>query len=83
MLANYKEKETRKDIIDKKLANSGWKILREGKTIPKDGTFVVEEYPTQSGNADYVLFIDNDIVGIVEAKKSTDPVYSVLAQAQR
>ncbi len=83
MLANYKEKETRKDIIDKKLANSGWKILREGKTIPKDGTFAVEEYPTQSGNADYVLVIDNDIVGIVEAKKSTDPVYSVLAQAQR
>lgn len=65
------------------LENSGWKVIRKGTIIPKKGHFALEEYPTLSGDADYALLIDGDIIGVVEAKKSTETVYSVLTQAQR
>ena len=83
MSANYKEKETRREKINKMLENCGWEILKKGQSIPKNGTFASEEYTTVSGDADYALFIDGDAVGIVEAKKSGEPVYGVLPQAQR
>lgn len=77
------EKETRKKKIDKLLRDSGWEILTKGKSIPRKGAFALEEYPTSSGPADYVLIVDNDVIGVVEAKKSSEHVYGVLTQAQR
>ena len=76
------EKETRK-VIDGQLEDSGWSVLKRGETIPTKGAFASEEYPTSSGPADYVLVVDGNIIGIVEAKKSGEPVYSVLTQGQR
>lgn len=55
MLRDYKEKETRKEMIDKRLVSSGWKILREGKTIPKDGTFAVKVIFDEQSNIDLQL----------------------------
>jgi len=82
-MTNHKEKETRTEIINRMLETSGWKILKNNESIPKTGTFAYEEYPTASGPADYVLIIDGDIISIVEAKKSGEPVYGVLTQSQR
>ena len=76
------EKETRKEI-DGQLEDSGWSVLKRGETIPNKGAFASEEYPTSSGPADYVLVVDGNIIGIVEAKKSGESVYGVLTQGQR
>ena len=76
------EQETRKKI-DLMLGKSGWEVIKFGNTIPKKGAFAVKEYPTKSGPVDYALVIDSDIVGLVEAKKEMEAVYSVLTQAQR
>jgi len=76
------ERKTR-EKIDSMLEKSGWKIIEEGQQIPPKGAFAVEEYQTESGPVDYALIVDSDVIGLVEAKKEIEPVYSVLTQAQR
>jgi type I restriction enzyme R subunit len=41
------------------------------------------DYPTANGPADYALFVDGRILGIVEAKKLSLGPQNVLVQAQR
>jgi type I restriction enzyme R subunit len=43
----------------------------------------VEELPTQSGPADYGLFVDGQLLGILEAKKVAVSPQNVLEQAKR
>ena len=56
--------------IDKMLAASGW-IVQDVKGFnPAAGIGVaVREYHTDAGPADYILFIDRQPVGVLEAKK--------------
>ena len=77
------EKKTRRELIKPLLKKAGWAIINEGGPIPSKGNFAVEEYPTKSGPVDYAFIIDNDIIGIVEAKKESESVYGVLTQAKR
>lgn len=81
------EWKTRKERIDKQLKslNPSWKIIHHSKV--KDFSTLtnhaVEEYPTYNGPADYALFVDGKLLGILEAKKvSVDP-QNVLEQAKR
>lgn len=81
------EWKTRKERIDKKLKslNPPWKIVHYSKV--KDYSTLtnhaVEEYPTDNGPADYALFVEGKLLGILEAKKvSVDP-QNVLEQAKR
>lgn len=59
--------------IDEKLAKSGWVVQRMDEFNPAASLGVaVCEYPTDSGPSDYVLFVGNKPVGIIEAKKETE-----------
>ncbi|WNG56299.1 DEAD/DEAH box helicase [Archangium gephyra] len=73
---------TRRRRIDPKLDDSGWKLPRGGIT-PLRKPFRTEEEETDAGPADYALWMDNKIVGVVEAKKVTVGPQSVLMQAER
>lgn len=58
--------------IDQKLEQAGWVIqdlaqLNLGAAVG----VVVREYPTDTGPADYVLFINRNPVGVIEAKNDT------------
>ncbi len=77
------EAATRKQFIDKLLLNSGW-----GPIIPfSDGTEYVkgsvEEYQTENGPADYLLFSESKPLAAVEGKKVAIGPQNVLVQAQR
>ncbi len=56
--------------IDKELEKAGW-IIQDLKSFnPSAGLgIVVREYPTESGSADYILFVERKPVGVIEAKK--------------
>ena len=43
----------------------------------------VEEYPTETGPADYALFVNGKLLGIIEAKKIAIGAENVLEQAKR
>ena len=54
-----------------------------GVPLAKLDRCAIEEYPTESGPADYALCADGRILGIVEAKKLTLGPQNVLSQAER
>jgi type I restriction enzyme R subunit len=58
--------------IDQKLELAGWTIQDMQQLNLAAGMGVaVREYPTDSGPADYVLFVNRHAVGVIEAKKDS------------
>jgi type I restriction enzyme, R subunit len=84
---NESEWLTRKTRIDKKLRslNPAWEIIRyrEGLSPAQLRCHAVTEFPTQNGPADYALFVNGILLGILEAKKVTVSPQNVLEQAKR
>lgn len=76
------EWKTRKQRIDPKLDAAGWKLPRGG-VRPLHQPFRSEEEETDHGPADYALWLDNGVVGVVEAKRLTVGPQNVLTQAER
>lgn len=59
-----------REVIDKKLAQSGWVVQDRKQLNLLAGLGVaVREFPTSTGPVDYALFVEGIPVGIVEAKK--------------
>lgn len=59
-------------VIDKKLKMSGWQVQNVNQLNLLAGLGVaVREFPTSTGPVDYVLFINGEPVGVIEAKKSS------------
>ncbi len=82
-MGNWSEERTRKQLIDRELSASGWFPIvpfQEGKTYSQGS---VEEYPTASGPADYILFNKGRAISAVEGKKVAVGPQNVLQQAQR
>ncbi len=81
------ESTTRKNRIDEKLKSPllSWKIIHHSKVIDFSelSGHAVEEYPTETGPADYALFVDGKLLGIIEAKKISVGAGNVLEQAKR
>ena len=70
--------------IDKQLQLAGW-IVQNYKSInPSAGLGIaVSEYPTESGSADYILFIDRKPIGVIEAKREGHTLSQVHDQTVR
>lgn len=61
-----------RQLIDQKLEQAGWVIQDMQQLNLAAGVGVaVREYPTDSGPADYVLFVNRKAVGVIEAKKDS------------
>ena len=81
------EWQTRKERIDTRLRNMrpAWKIVpfREGLDTSRLHGVAVTEYPTKNGPADNALFVNGQLLGIIEAKKVGVNPQNVLEQAKR
>ena len=79
------EAQTRKKLIDVQLAAAGWKVVPYNEHTPFAtlNRVAVEEYPTKTGPADYALWIGGQLLGVVEAKKTSTAAQEVLSQAKR
>ncbi len=66
---NQTPEQAARDKIDEQLSNAGW-IVQGNKRIDFSAGLgiAVREYQTSVGPADYILFVDNKPVGVVEAK---------------
>lgn len=82
------EADTRK-LIDQQLRLAGWEadseILRfnKGTRPEKNRNRAIAEWPSESGPADYVLFVGLNPVAVVEAKRKNVDVSGSLQQAKR
>ena len=69
--------------IDQKLEQAGWVVQDMKQFNLSAGTgVVVREFPTDTGPADYVLFIHRKAVGVLEAKKDTAAENLTVTEAQ-
>ncbi|MFI3197468.1 MAG: type I restriction-modification enzyme R subunit C-terminal domain-containing protein [Methylococcaceae bacterium] len=59
-----------RQLIDQKLERAGW-MIQDMKQINLGACLgvAVREYPTDTGPADYVLFVNREAVGVIEAKR--------------
>jgi type I restriction enzyme, R subunit len=81
------EAETRAELIDPKLAASGWGVV--------EGSKVLREYHITAGKiqtggtrakpmiADYILIYKNRKIGVIEAKSVSQEVGEGVAQAKK
>ena len=62
-----------RDKIDSMLREAGWDVqdLSEVNYRSAEG-IAIREYPTEKGPADYILFIDRQPVGVIEAKREEE-----------
>ena len=61
-----------RQLIDQKLEQAGW-VIQDMKALNLGVSLgvAVREYPTDTGPADYVLFVKRQAVGVIEAKKDS------------
>ncbi len=72
-MPNQNPEQIARDKIDKMLVEAGWIVQEKTQINLHAGQGVaVKEYITESGPADFVLFVDQKPVGIIEAKKEDE-----------
>ncbi|WP_159690163.1 type I restriction-modification system endonuclease [Cognatazoarcus halotolerans] len=82
------ESDTRK-IIDEQLTAAGWTVdsrnlsFSNGARPQRGQNLAIAEWPTETGPADYVLFIGMQPVAVIEAKRKNLDVSGALQQAKR
>jgi type I restriction enzyme, R subunit len=69
--------------IDKRLLLAGW-LVQDMKELDLSANLgvAVREYPTDTGPADYVLFVDRTPVGVIEAKRDEAGENITLTESQ-
>ena len=68
-MLNQSPEQIARDTIDRMLKCSGWAVQNKRTINFNDGVGqAVREYQTDVGPADYVLFVDKQAVGVIEAK---------------
>jgi type I site-specific restriction endonuclease len=65
--------------------DKSWEIIpwQNGLDVSKLTCHAVTKFPTDNGPADYALFVNGVLLGIIEAKKITVNPQNVLEQAKR
>ncbi len=70
---NQNPEQKARDRIDENLNRSGWKVQKRDEIDwSVSSGIAVREYWTDVGPADYVLFVDKNPVGVIEAKKEEE-----------
>ncbi|OIJ98326.1 DEAD/DEAH box helicase family protein [Streptomyces monashensis] len=72
--------------IDAMLVKAGWVIQDKADANPLDERskgVAIREFTVATGRADYVLYVDGRIVGVIEAKREGTPLAGALAQNER
>ncbi|MCX4026800.1 DEAD/DEAH box helicase family protein [Spartinivicinus marinus] len=84
-MVNQSPEQKARDKIDSLLEKAGW-VVQDKKKINLSTSLgvAVREYQTNIGPADYVLFVDKQAVGVIEAKPATwgEKITTVEEQSQ-
>src|SRR4051794_29019556 len=70
--------------IDNALVAAGW-LIQDRKDIDMTAGpgLAIREYPTKTGPVDYMLFVEEQGAGTIEAKKVGTPILGVEPQTER
>ena len=65
--------------IDKQLRNAGWDIVSRDEYIPSNALAVKEALMQGNKESDYLLFVDDRAIAVVEAKKEENSLGDIVA----
>lgn len=69
--------------IDRQLTGAGWDIVSRGEYVPQSASAVKEALMRGNTESDYLLFVDDKAIAVVEAKRAENPLgEDVQAQAE-
>ncbi len=69
--------------IDKQLTNAGWDIVSREEYVPRSASAVKEALMQGNTESDYLLFVDDKAIAVIEAKREENPLgEDVQAQAE-
>ena len=69
--------------IDKQLTSAGWDIVSRDEYIPQSASAVKEALMLGNTESDYLLFVDDKAIAVIEAKREENPLgEEVQAQAE-
>lgn len=68
--------EMAREKIDKQLKRAGWDIVSRDEYIPNTTSAVKEALMKGNTESDYLLFVDNKAIAVVEAKREENPLGS-------
>ena len=60
--------------IDKQLMNAGWDIVSRNEYVPGTTSAIKEALMVGNTESDYLLFVDNKAIAVVEAKREENPL---------
>lgn len=66
--------ELAREKIDKQLKSVGWDIVSRNEYIPKSTAAVKEALMKGNKESDYLLFVDDKAIAVVEAKREENPL---------
>lgn len=66
--------------IDKQLNAAGWEIVSRNEYIPNNSSAVKEAIMQGNTESDYLLFVDDKAIAVVEAKKEANKLGAEVAQ---
>lgn len=70
-------------IIDKQLTSAGWDVVSRDEYVPRSASAVKEALMQGNTESDYLLFVDDKAIAVVEAKREENPLgEDVQAQAE-
>lgn len=83
----HSEEDTRA-LIDLRLQEAGWTVdtdtIRYPKVKPEKGkNYAIAEWPCGTGKVDYALFCGLTLVGLIEAKKYSTDISTVLTETKQ
>ena len=81
----YGPEDKARDTIDEMLRAAGWAVQDPGAYDPgvSERGIAIREYPFDSGPADYLLVVDREAVGVIEAKAEGTPLGGVAEQSEK
>jgi type I restriction enzyme R subunit len=80
---NQTPEQLARDEIDKQLLACGWVIQHKSKiNLSTAQGVAVQQYSTEVGPADHVLFVDKKPLGVIEAKCSEEGVHLTMHEEQ-
>ncbi|ATU08062.1 type I restriction endonuclease subunit R [Methanohalophilus portucalensis] len=83
MSQNQNPEQVARDIIDENLEDSGWAVQDKNRLDWNASTGIaIKEYQTEVGPADYVLFVDQKPVGVIEAKREEEGHHLTVVEEQ-
>lgn len=66
--------ERAREKIDKQLTDAGWDIVSRNEYIPQSTSAIKEGLMKGNTESDYLLFIDDKAIAVVEAKREENPL---------